>query len=322
MSRRRTLDRQLDQLQVTNEERQDAIKEFGAKESAYQRIRRQKMSIADFETVKARASRQRLWPGADPAVTQLAGERRRSSVCMQRSRACARPCHPASSPEHVRQVIGRGAFGEVRLCRRAIRDGGDGATASGEDELFAVKILRKKEMRAKDQIAHVRAERDLMRSAAGDNEWVVKLHFSFDDDEFLYLVMQVHLLDAPHRGAARTQLRTSRRVRPSDAYCAQFLPGGDLMTLLQREDVIPTDQSRFYVAEMVLALGSIHAMGYTHRDVKPDNWLLGRDGHLALTDFGLCKSFEETQAPNPPARTPLAPPRTRPRCPLPVQVAS
>ncbi|KAJ1490562.1 kinase-like domain-containing protein [Baffinella frigidus] len=53
--------------------------------------------------------------------------------------------------------------------------------------------------------------------------------------------------------------------------------------------------ARFYVAEMVLALSSIHAMGYTHRDVKPDNWLLGRDGHLALTDFGLCKSFEETQ---------------------------
>mmetsp|Transcript_60896 Transcript_60896/g.144341 ORF Transcript_60896/g.144341 Transcript_60896/m.144341 type:complete len:530 (-) Transcript_60896:88-1677(-) len=209
MSRRRTLDRQLDQLQVTKEERQDAIKEFGAKESAYQRIRRQKMAIVDFETVK---------------------------------------------------VIGRGAFGEVRLCRRA----NTGTAPSASDELFAIKILRKKEMRAKDQIAHVRAERDLMRSASGDNEWVVKLHFSFDDDEFLYLVMQ-------------------------------FLPGGDLMTLLQREDVISHEMARFYVAEMVLALSSIHAMGYTHRDVKPDNWLLGRDGHLALTDFGLCKSFEETQ---------------------------
>mmetsp|Transcript_13508 Transcript_13508/g.37379 ORF Transcript_13508/g.37379 Transcript_13508/m.37379 type:complete len:208 (+) Transcript_13508:116-739(+) len=56
---------------------------------------------------------------------------------------------------------------------------------------------------------------------------------------------------------------------------------------------------------MVLAIESIHKLGYTHRDIKPDNWLFDSRGHLALTDFGLCKPFEvpEVQlerAPRPP----------------------
>ena len=187
--RRKSLEQQMEQLQCSKEERTDAIKEFGAKESLFLRIRRQRMCMDDFETIK---------------------------------------------------VIGRGAFGEVRLCRRKDDPGPDA-------ELYAIKILRKKEMRQKDQVAHVRAERDLMRSASTDNEWVVQLHYSFDDDEYLYLVMH-------------------------------FLPGGDLMTLLQREDILSHQVTRFYVAEMVMAISSIHKMGYTHRDIKPDNWLLDRRG--------------------------------------------
>jgi len=55
----------------------------------------------------------------------------------------------------------------------------------------------------------------------------------------------------------------------------------------------PTPQAtRFYVAEMILAVESIHNLGYTHRDIKPDNWMFDRAGHLSLTDFGLCKSFQ------------------------------
>ncbi|EKX36925.1 hypothetical protein GUITHDRAFT_116948 [Guillardia theta CCMP2712] len=122
-TRRKNLENQLDQLQCSQQEREDAIKEFGENESRYRRIVRQKMSINDFLTIK---------------------------------------------------VIGRGAFGEVRLCR------GKGAN----EDLYAVKILKKKEMRQKDQVAHVRAERDLMRSAS-ENDWVVKLFYSFDDEEYL-----------------------------------------------------------------------------------------------------------------------------------------
>ena len=108
LMRRKTLEQQMEQLQCSSEERTDAIKEFGAKESLFLRIRRQRMGIDDFETIK---------------------------------------------------VIGRGAFGEVRLCRS--KD-----DTEPDSEIYAIKVLRKKEMRQKDQIAHVRAERDLMRQVS------------------------------------------------------------------------------------------------------------------------------------------------------------
>lgn len=85
------------------------------------------------------------------------------------------------------------------------------------------------------QVSHVKAERDAL--AASENPWVVNLHYSFQDDEYLYLVMD---------------------------FCA----GGDLMTLLIKEDVLPETWLRFYAAEAVLAIASVHAMGYIHRDLK------------------------------------------------------
>lgn len=54
----------------------------------------------------------------------------------------------------------------------------------------------------------------------------------------------------------------------------EFLPGGDLMTLLMRKDILTEEESRFYVAEMISAIESVHNMNYIHRDLKPDNILL------------------------------------------------
>lgn len=71
-----------------------------------------------------------------------------------------------------------------------------------------------------------------------------------------------------------------------------FLPGGDLMTLLMRKDVLSEDESRFYIAESILAIESVHKVNYIHRDLKPDNILLDKNGHVKLTDFGLCKHAE------------------------------
>lgn len=74
-----------------------------------------------------------------------------------------------------------------------------------------------------------------------------------------------------------------------DYYC-----GGDLLTLLSKfEDRLPEDMSRFYLAEMVLAIESLHRLGYVHRDVKPDNVLLERCGHVVLADFGSCLKMKE-----------------------------
>ncbi|KAK7831780.1 putative serine/threonine-protein kinase ndra [Quercus suber] len=145
-------------------------------------------------------------------------------------------------------MIGKGAFGEVRICRE--RNSG---------QVYAMKKLKKSEMLRRGQVEHVRAERNLL--AEVDSNCIVKLYCSFQDDEFLYLIME-------------------------------YLPGGDMMTLLMRKDTLTENEARFYVAETVLAIESIHKHNYIHRDIKPDNLLLDKHGHLRLSDFGLCKPLD------------------------------
>ncbi|CAI0558129.1 unnamed protein product [Linum tenue] len=146
-------------------------------------------------------------------------------------------------------VIGKGAFGEVRLCK-----------AKGTGEIFAMKKLKKSEMLSRGQVEHVRSERNLL--AEVDSRCIVKLFYSFQDSEFLYLIME-------------------------------YLPGGDIMTLLMREDILSEDVARFYIAESILAIHSIHQHNYVHRDIKPDNLILDKNGHLKLSDFGLCKPLDD-----------------------------
>jgi len=77
----------------------------------------------------------------------------------------------------------------------------------------------------------------------------------------------------------------------------EYLQGGDLMTILMKYDILTEDQTRFYIAETALAIVSVHALNYVHRDLKPDNILLDRQGHVKLTDFGLCKAFDGPPVP-------------------------
>jgi serine/threonine kinase 38 len=72
----------------------------------------------------------------------------------------------------------------------------------------------------------------------------------------------------------------------------EYLQGGDLMTLLMDKEIFSEDMSRFYIAETILAIESVHNLNYIHRDLKPDNLILGKDGHIKLSDFGLCKHVE------------------------------
>jgi serine/threonine kinase 38 len=147
-----------------------------------------------------------------------------------------------------RTIIGRGAFGEVRVCR-----------TKKDNQVVAIKKMKQTEMVKKNQVAHVKAERDIMAEAK--NQWIVDLNCSFRDERFLYLVME-------------------------------FLPGGDLMTLLMRKDILSEEESRFYISETIMAVKSVHDLNYIHRDLKPDNLLIGSDGHVKLSDFGLCKHVE------------------------------
>ena len=123
----------------------------------------------------------------------------------------------------TKKIIGKGAFGEVKLVQRK-RDG----------RIYALKSLVKTEMFKKDQLAHVRAERDIL--AESDSPWVVKLETTFQDNAYLYMLME-------------------------------FLPGGDLMTMLIKYEIFSEDITRFYMAEIVLAIEAVHKLGYVHRYV-------------------------------------------------------
>ncbi|XP_058205693.1 probable serine/threonine protein kinase IRE isoform X2 [Rhododendron vialii] len=123
-------------------------------------------------------------------------------------------------------------------------------------DLFAIKVLKKADMIRKNAVESILAERDILISVR--NPFVVRFFYSFTGRENLYLVME-------------------------------YLNGGDLYSLLRNLGCLDEGMARVYIAELVLALEYLHSLNVIHRDLKPDNLLIGPDGHIKLTDFGLSK---------------------------------
>ena len=142
-------------------------------------------------------------------------------------------------------IIGRGAFGEVHVCRE-----------KKTGQIVAVKKIRKDVLKIKNQVIHVRNEQLFMSKVK--SPWIVELKASFQEDDYLYLVME-------------------------------YLPGGDFMNLLIKKDILTEDEAKFYTAELILAIENIHKLDCIHRDIKPDNVLIDKTGHIKLSDFGLAK---------------------------------
>ncbi|XP_064149911.1 myotonin-protein kinase isoform X2 [Loxodonta africana] len=150
----------------------------------------------------------------------------------------------------ILKVIGRGAFSEVAVVKM-----------KQTGQVYAMKIMNKWDMLKRGEVSCFREERDVLVN--GDRRWITQLHFAFQDENYLYLVMEYYV-------------------------------GGDLLTLLSKfGERIPVEMARFYLAEIVMAIDSVHRLGYVHRDIKPDNILLDRCGHIRLADFGSCLKMQE-----------------------------
>uniref|UniRef100_W5MB47 Serum/glucocorticoid regulated kinase family member 3 n=1 Tax=Lepisosteus oculatus TaxID=7918 RepID=W5MB47_LEPOC len=107
------------------------------------------------------------------------------------------------------------------------------------------------------QQKHIMAERNVLLKNV-KHPFLVGLHYSFQTADKLYFVLD-------------------------------FVNGGELFFHLQRERTFPEPRARFYIAEMASALGYLHSLNIVYRDLKPENILLDSQGHIVLTDFGLCK---------------------------------
>ncbi|KIV95461.1 hypothetical protein PV10_03115 [Exophiala mesophila] len=167
---------------------------------------------------------------------------RLSSIAQPQQRA--QP--PSIKDFEVVKPISRGAFGSVYLAKK-----------KSTGEYFAIKVLRKSDMVAKNQVTNVKAERAIMMWQ-GESDFVAKLYWTFSSKDYLYLVME-------------------------------FLNGGDCASLVKILGGLTEDWAKKYVAEVVLGVEHLHHRGIVHRDLKPDNLLIDSKGHLKLTDFGLSR---------------------------------
>ncbi|KAJ2489007.1 serine/threonine-protein kinase dbf2 [Coemansia sp. RSA 2050] len=121
-------------------------------------------------------------------------------------------------------------------------------------EVCALKKMDKQLLVRLNEVQHILTERDILRTSK--SEWLVRLLYSFQDARHLYLAME-------------------------------FVPGGDIRSLLIQNDLFRHQVAQFYIAEMITAVAALHSFGYFHRDLKPENFLVDATGHVKLTDFGL-----------------------------------
>ncbi|KAJ9105050.1 hypothetical protein QFC19_003682 [Naganishia cerealis] len=146
----------------------------------------------------------------------------------------------------IMKLIGKGTFGKVFQVRK--RD---------TKRIYAMKMLSKKDIVAKKEIAHTIGERKILQRSL-ECPFLVGLKFSFQTEEYLFFI-------------------------------TDYKSGGELFWHLQKEGRFTENRARFYVAELVLALEHLHKYDIVYRDLKPENILLDATGHVALCDFGLSK---------------------------------
>jgi serine/threonine protein kinase len=119
-----------------------------------------------------------------------------------------------------------------------------------------MKVLDKCRIEKQNIYKYVFTERNIMVSI--NNPFIVKLYYSFQSNEKLFLILE---------------------------YC----PNGDLSKQLKLQKRFSEEKAKFYICEIILALGELHKNDIIYRDLKPDNIVIDKDGHVLLTDFGLSR---------------------------------
>jgi protein-serine/threonine kinase len=157
--------------------------------------------------------------------------------------------HYGPADFEILKLIGKGTFGQVFQVRK-----------KDTQSIYAMKVLSKKVIVQKKEVAHTIGERNiLVRTATTESPFIVALKFSFQTSADLYLV-------------------------------TDYMSGGELFWHLQKEGRFNEARAKFYVAELILALEHLHKHDIVYRDLKPENILLDANGHIALCDFGLSKA--------------------------------
>lgn len=121
-------------------------------------------------------------------------------------------------------------------------------------DIYAMKVLHKDDLRQKNQLQRILLEKDILFQFS--SEYLVNFYYSIIGHRNLYIIME-------------------------------YLPGGDLFSLLQMVGALDEESARIYTKQVVMALSYLHKNGVIHRDLKPDNILITANGTLKLIDFGL-----------------------------------
>jgi len=124
------------------------------------------------------------------------------------------------------------------------------------NRLYAMKVIRKDSVIKHNAVKHTLSERNVLMRI--NNPFIVSLKYSFQTEDKLYMILD-------------------------------YIAGGELFYHLSDAERFVEQRARFYAAEIVVALGYIHKLNIVYRDLKPENLLLDMNGHICLTDFGLCK---------------------------------
>eukprot|EP00340_Litonotus_pictus_P009583 CAMPEP_0170514602 /NCGR_PEP_ID=MMETSP0209-20121228/1181_1 /TAXON_ID=665100 ORGANISM="Litonotus pictus, Strain P1" /NCGR_SAMPLE_ID=MMETSP0209 /ASSEMBLY_ACC=CAM_ASM_000301 /LENGTH=356 /DNA_ID=CAMNT_0010798759 /DNA_START=8 /DNA_END=1078 /DNA_ORIENTATION=- len=124
------------------------------------------------------------------------------------------------------------------------------------EEILAMKILKKKEMIIRNQFLHIKNERKIMEMI--DHPFIIKLKYAFQNRQKLYLL-------------------------------TDFCPGGELFFHIQKIHRFNEEATKFYAAQIILALECLHSKDIIYRDLKPENVVIDINGYIKLTDFGLAE---------------------------------